>query len=69
MSAKYEVLRSANGGCVLCQQSHQELYLVRPARGGQLVALCGDCLLSNLDHYQIDNTRPWHAGVRPTTPS
>lgn len=59
MPSKYDVLWSVNGGCVLCSQNNQELYLVRPVQGGQLVALCESCLLNHLDHYQLDNTRPW----------
>lgn len=60
MSAnKYEVVRSVNGGCYLCSENGQELFLVRELSGGRLAALCSCCLLGNLDDFMIDNTREW----------
>lgn len=59
MPAKFEVVRSENGGCFLCLENNRELYLVREAEGGRLAALCSGCLLLNLDRYLLDNTRAW----------
>lgn len=59
MSSKFEVIKSENGGCYLCQENNQELYLAREIGSGRLTALCGCCLLEKLDSYLIDNTRTW----------
>ncbi|MDY0040434.1 MAG: hypothetical protein RBS57_08990 [Desulforhabdus sp.] len=59
MDCKYDVVRSENGGCCLCLENNQELYLVREVAGGRLIALCSCCLLDNLEHYMLDNTRAW----------
>ena len=59
MPHKYEVVRSENGGCFICLNNNQELYLVREVNGGRLAALCSCCLLGNLEHYMLDNTREW----------
>lgn len=59
MSLKFEVVRSENDGCCLCLKEEQELYVVRELSSGRLTALCSCCLLRNLDHYLIDNTRSW----------
>jgi len=59
MESKYEVARSDSGGCFICHNEDEELYLVRNAKTGQMTALCGCCLLPRLDGYLIDNTRTW----------
>jgi hypothetical protein len=59
MESKYEVVRSEKGGCYLCCETDEELYLVRNAKTGHMTALCGCCLLPRLDDYLIDNTREW----------
>jgi len=59
MACKYEVVKSGNGGCYLCLDNNQELYLAREVTGGRLTALCSCCLLGNLEHYLLDNTRGW----------
>jgi hypothetical protein len=59
MESKYEVARSDTGGCFICRNEGEELYLVRNAKTGQMTALCGCCLLPRLDGYLIDNTRTW----------
>ncbi|MCK8601930.1 hypothetical protein [Desulfoferrobacter suflitae] len=58
-SSKFEVVRSDQGGCYLCLENNQELYLAREIRGGRLTALCSRCLLGNLDDFMLDNTREW----------
>jgi len=58
-TSKFDVVRAFNGGCYLCSENGPELYLVRELSGGRLAALCSCCLLSNLDHFMIDNTREW----------
>lgn len=59
MSSKFEVVRAQSGGCSLCTKNDRELYVARESNSGQLRALCSHCLLNNLEHYVIDNTRPW----------
>jgi hypothetical protein len=59
MEDKYEVVRSENGGCYVCCNCSQELYLARDISTGQLTAVCSHCLLDRLDCYEIDNTRTW----------
>jgi len=56
---KYEVVRSVNGGCYLCSENGQELYLVRELSSERLTALCSCCLLNHLEDFMIDNTREW----------
>jgi hypothetical protein len=59
MSSKFDVVRSENDGCCVCRETPQELYLAREIASGLLMALCGSCLLRDLDAYLIDNTRSW----------
>lgn len=59
MASKFDVKRSNNGSCLLCSKLGQELFLVREVQSGHLKAICGPCLLCNLDDYLLDNTRPW----------
>jgi hypothetical protein len=59
MSSKFEVSRSENGGCFICSDKGEDLYLAREISSGKLLALCSCCLLMNIDAYMIDNTREW----------
>jgi hypothetical protein len=67
MSDKFMVVRPENGGCILCLENGRELYLVREVKGGRLTALCSRCLLHNLDHYMLDNTREWPFLIKQRT--
>jgi hypothetical protein len=45
--------------CFLCSQNCQKLFIVRQVSSMKMVHMCGECMVSNLEEYLLDNTRPW----------
>jgi hypothetical protein len=45
--------------CFLCNQNSQKLFIVRQIASMKMVHMCGECMVSNLEEYLLDNTRPW----------
>jgi hypothetical protein len=48
--------------CFACGRAADRLLIVRRIAGMSLVHICPECMLSRLDEYLLDNTRPWTGG-------
>lgn len=46
--------------CFTCGRGASMLLIVRQIAGARmLIHLCPDCMISHMDDYRLDNTRPW----------
>ncbi len=68
MADKYTIMKGRKGGCYHCNSTNGELFVMRDIASGQLRSLCGQCAILRIDHYLIDNTRPWPCLAPPKNP-